>query len=226
MRYDSVNYQNLQNVQNKISTIKGSSAAGTIFAGLVGVFFVIIGILGLTQKDGFFAGLLFLLVGGGIAYVCFGSIPKEKKQVAESWAKLTPAEINRIEMEAPTAPVAGTSFVTHDAVVKKTSQGPLVIPARDIMWVYGKQVTHKAYGVITTGKTMSAIIVAREANKHELGANKLDSETQVKIIYSMLKPNYPGIIFGYRQDIEAYASKENISMLAQFVDSENRKARS
>ncbi len=218
-----MNNLNLPNTMYKLGTIKGNSMAGTIAMGLFAVLMAAVGVIGLFT-GGIFTGLLLIVVGGGLAYVMFASIPKEKKQVAESWARLSPQEIYNIEMEAPSAPVVGTAFVTRDALVRKVSQGPLVIPARDIMWIYGKQVTQKMYGLITTGKTFSTIVVDRQGERHELAAKKGTSEEQLQTLLNVLRPNYPGIVFGYRQEIEALATKENISKLAEYVDGQNSKA--
>lgn len=222
------------NIQNKLSIIKGGSVADSIMGGIAGIVFAGISILSFIV-GGYLFGAIILIVGIGIAWASFSSIPKEKKKVLESWARLSPAEVYEIEKEAPIAPFVGSAFVTHDAVVVKLSQGPLVIPARDIMWVYGREVTTKMYGLVSTGKTFGTIIVDRQGERNELGATNTGpklkdgqprpTDNQLQTIHVMLKPKYPGIIFGYRQELEALTTKENISQLAQLVDAENQKAR-
>ena len=225
---------NLQNTQNKMKSIKGNTAAGNIALGCLMTLFCIGGFYMLIS-EGQLTGLLVGLLFAAAAYAFWSSIPKEKKAVRESWGALAPDLVNRIEMDAAQAPIIGNAFVTRDAVVKKSSQGPIVIPAKDIMWIYGKETTHKMYGVISTGKTFNTMIVDRTGTVTELqGTNtkaKLKegeakpTDSELRTLFEILKPGYPGILFGYKPEIAAMANKQNIGKLAELVDRANAENR-
>lgn len=215
----------LQNTMKKLSTIKGGSMLWIIGAVGAGLFFAIIGIGSMSEGSLGLGSWIFLVIGIVWIYFTIASVPKERKEIAASWAGLTPQEIQRIEEAAPGAPVIGSSFATPDALIMKKSQGPYVIPAKDILWIYGSETTHKAYGVITTGKTYSTIVVDRNGTRHTLNAKQGVSSEQLKDLFNTFKPNYPGMIFGYSQEVDALAQKANIARLAQYVDAENSKAR-
>lgn len=229
-----MDYSNIPNVQNKLKTLQGDPVGAVIVRIVLGVIFLLIamvlfyGVFSSVKEKELGHAAIKLIIGivlGFSAYAMFTATSTEREKIAASWAKLSGDEIRIIEEEAADAPVIGPLFVTSNAVVEKISQGPLVLPARDIMWIYGKQTKRKMYGVVTTSTSDSFIIVDRNAEKHEFERPYEASREPVEILYAALHPNFPGIRFGYDKEYEKLATSENISVLADFVDKENSKAR-
>ena len=218
---------NYVNLQNRLKSLKGSSKIGEL---LLVAFFAVMAIMGVVSliQGEIIAGLVLAGIGGIATFVFIRDTPKEKKAALESWSKLTAAELSHIDTESLSAPAFGNALVTSDAIVIKGAQGPHAYPARDILWVYGKQTNHKLYGVIPSGKTFEILFLNRDgktvtmpapnAHKNRKAQNPLSED--VAVILNVLRPKYPGIVFGYNQQVENLA-RRSIGELAALVDARN-----
>ena len=215
------------NLQNRLNSMRGGSKIGEyLLIGLFGLF-TVAGVAGLFSGGGVGAAIV-AVIFGIVTVVFVKAIPKEKKEGMESWARLDAGEMSRIDAESMTAPAFGNALITSDAVIIKRGQGPLAIAAKDILWIYGKTVTHKLYGVIPTGKDYSIQVLRRSgetatlpspnARKNRKEQNPMQQD--ILTLANILKPRHPGIILGYNQQVQAIASK-NVAELAQIVDAAN-----
>ena len=217
------------NLQNKLNSMKGGTKIGEFL--LIGLFgmFTLAGLVGLFSGGGIGAAIV-AVIFGIVTVVFIKAIPKEKKEGLESWSRLDAVEMSRIDAEAMSAPAFGNALITSDAIIIKRGQGPFALAAKDILWIYGKTVTHKLYGVIPTGKDYSIQVLSRNggtstlpspnARKNRKEQNPMQED--ILTLANILKPRHPGIILGFNQQIQAMASR-NIGELAQIVDAANAK---
>ena len=216
---------NYPNLQNRLKNMKGGNKAGDyIIAGI----FTVLAVFGLiTLFSGEVGtGLVFTALFGLLAVVFWRGIPKSKKEAAESWARITPEELARVDMDAMQAPAFGNALITQDAIVVNGGQGPHVYPSKDILWIYGKQTTQKMYGLIPMGKTFSIQILNRNgkyleiqsptAQKNRKEENPMQQD--ILVLANVLKPRHPGIIFGYNQKVQTMTP----AAIAEYVDQHNQ----
>ena len=221
-----MNTKDLVNVKNKLKEIRGETGIGMIVIAVFMTIMVFTGIAGGVIP----AALIF----GIIAVVCWSAIPRGMGKLAKTLAGLSQDEISRIEQDAAAAPVVGNAFVTRDAVVKKVPHGGEAIPAKDIIWIYAKETTQRAYG-IAVGRSFSTQIMDRRGKIHELRATgaktrkRKEGETrptdaEIQTIYQVLHQSFPGIVYGYKPELAQLASK-NLATFVQEVEKRNAAGR-
>lgn len=158
---------------------------------------------------------------GGIKQSKFNK--KEFARAEESWAHLTPDEISRIDQEAQYATKIMSSYVMPSAIIYMDSRALVVVPVKDIVWVYG-HVTTTRVNLIPTSKNHAVMLLTRYGKGHVLGSvntiafsRKKPCDDAIAQIRQIIFPYRKGIIYGYSDDIQKFF-KGNFAAAVREVD--------
>ncbi|MGN0436500.1 MAG: DUF6709 family protein [Wujia sp.] len=152
-----------------------------------------------------------------------------KKAIAEqdqSWAALSEQEKMLIEQNLPMAKRVLNTFVTPTAILVYRSHALIIIPSRNIVWIYAHVLTQSMY-FIPTSKMHDVRILTRSGQTEILstittgGFSKKDpAGDAINEIAQVIKPYYPGIYTNWSEQI-ANAASNNFAALVQSVDAQN-----
>lgn len=151
---------------------------------------------------------------------------KTMQKAEESWQRITQEEMMQIEYEIQGAVKIGSALFMPSAVIIWNSHTLSVLPARDIIWVYG-YVQKTSMNLIPTSKAHYVYILPRSGETQIIylnttgGFSKKDlSGDAVKQIYNIMYQSRKGAFFGYSDEIANYV-KGNFAAAVQYVDAKS-----
>lgn len=152
-----------------------------------------------------------------------------KKAISEmdnSWARLTEQEIMMIEQSLPMGRKVLNTYVVPTAILVYRSHALIVVPAKDIVWMYAHIFTQKM-NFIPTSKMHTVRILTRTGEMEMLNSittggfsKKTPADDAIAEIASIIRPYYPGIYTGWSEEI-ANAVANNFPALVAAVDAGN-----
>lgn len=158
---------------------------------------------------------------GGAKQTIFNK--KAFAKAEENWMRLGHEMIAQINYEAQSAVQVLSSFVMPSAVICMDLRVLKVIPANDIIWVYG-YVVKNSTNFIPTSKDHSVRVLTRNGETYVLGMKSTNGFSKKDItgdiiqqIAPILLSTRPGILFGYSDEI-AKAVQQNLQSVVNAVD--------
>jgi hypothetical protein len=129
---------------------------------------------------------------------------------------------SRIHDEITQSIITGSVKVTSAWLLIKRFFTIEIENLSDIMWIYKKITTHKAYGVITTGKTFEICIMTRNGR----AIYTTGKEMQIDEIISNISSKAPWVITGFSNEIKNLWDKERNTFIATVDQKKSEKEKS
>lgn len=162
----------------------------------------------------------------------FGGIKEtkfNKKAIAamdRSWAAISEQDIMMIDRVIPTGKRVLNTVVIPAAILVYRAHALIVIPARDIIWMYSHVVRQSMY-FIPTSKMHTVRMHLRSGEVESLDAvttggfsKKTPADDAIAEILSVIGQYYPGMLIGWSEELSKAASN-NFPALVASVDSKN-----
>ncbi len=151
---------------------------------------------------------------------------KRQEEAQRAWDALTPEELARINEEISSAKRVQSALVMPTAIVYRNVDVLSVIPARDIVWMYGHILTSRM-NFIPYSKTHTTYLITRQGIYHTIGVittgpftKKRPCDEAIDQIKEVLAPRYKGILYGWTVQLQKAVS-ENFAEVVSFVDAKN-----
>lgn len=148
---------------------------------------------------------------------------KAYAKAEEDWMRLGHDMLSQINYEAQSALQVLSSFVMPSAIICMEARVLKVIPANDIIWIYG-HVVKNSMNFIPTTKDHSVRVMTRTGDVYILGQKSTNGFSKKDItgdiinqIAPILSRTRPGILFGYSDEI-AKAVQQNLQAVVNTVD--------
>ena len=145
----------------------------------------------------------------------------------EYWNNLSDTDKMTINNEILTAPMFYKTIVTSCAICIYNSKSFVIIPIKDIMWIYNNIFTQCMY-FIPYNKTHTLFLVDRYNRSYTIGvkntggfSKKNPNEEIIIKLRELLYPKRNGIVFGYNPEIANLFSK-NFSEAVRMVDEKSQ----
>lgn len=156
-------------------------------------------ITGFIHTGRLFSGLSTLIIYGLLAFLPTIILGQRQREI---WKRFNAQEIDRIHQQAPTAKHLGPLLVTQDAVVYLSGGINIVLPIRDIVWIYPHEVTwHKG---MLRNASESICIVLRDKTTHEVlkhsASEHKATEEGLRFLQESLQEQRPHLLCGHSDE--------------------------
>lgn len=190
---------------------------------LMGVAFIIGGISSLSDVSLYTFG--FFAIGAFTLYEVISNL-KSRQLARKSWEKVSDQDYQIINQEASNALQIGTALVTSVGIIDRSPFGLSFIPLKDILWVFGNNITEK-YNGIKSDKVYEIVVSTCDSRQTiiSLGKKRLNDENPINKalgeLHSFITSRYPRVVFGYTKEIDNIYHHD-IQKMTNFVNSKNK----
>lgn len=130
-----------------------------------------------------------------VVVVCIAS----RVRTSKSLSHFTIAELERIDAQIPSIKMQESIGVTLEAVICCAGGSLILLPTKDVLWVYKEVTTTKYYGLIPVSKFSSLCIVDRNHKRRTFSTK--NKTNIVAFLQQELQKYRKGIFYGYSNEL-------------------------
>lgn len=149
---------------------------------------------------------------------------KNRNSITNKWKDLSDSQLYKLDSQALTSENCCGSLLLNDALISKTVDGDALLYYDEILWVYLKKTTYKAYGIIKTGENNKIVVHDRQGMMYEIMDQSLDKFDSERMLQTLLKRMrtagyYP--VVGYEANLYVETTKKNLEPLMMLYKKQN-----
>lgn len=215
------------NLKSRLETVafekNGDTGRTVLFYAVMGVICLIVTRISVLKAD---RGQVLMLVCSAVFFTTavsvYGEIKASERHVRDTWDAFSKDELQQMEQEAPQAAVYGDTLVTQNALVTRTTYGPMAVKIADIVWIYGKEMSRRR-GSLPVGRNYALEVVDRHGKRYntvnyaENKQNQDNIREGTKQIIQFVQQARPHVLVGYKEEWEKL-SENDLPKLTAMAD--------